>query len=145
MIAGLLDRLLGTAPEAPSDEDARLALAALMVRIARADNNYETVEKERIDALLRTRYGLAEDEVLALRAEAETLEAEAPDTVRFTRAIKDAVPHEERLAVLESLWSVVLADDEREQHEDALLRVVSGLLGLTDTESARARQKAAAK
>lgn len=145
MIAGLLDRLLGTAPEAPSDEDARLALAALMVRIARADNNYETVEKERIDALLRTRYGLAEDEVLALRAEAETLEAEAPDTVRFTRAIKDAVPHEERLAVLESLWSVVLADDEREQHEDALLRVVSGLLGLTDTESARARQRAAAK
>lgn len=145
MIAGLLDRLLGTAPEAPSDEDARLALAALMVRIARADNNYETVEKERIDALLRTRYGLAGDEVLALRAEAETLEAEAPDTVRFTRAIKDAVPHEERLAVLESLWSVVLADDEREQHEDALLRVVSGLLGLTDTESARARQKAAAK
>lgn len=145
MIAGLLDRLLGTAPEAPSDEDARFALAALMVRIARADNNYETVEKERIDALLRTRYGLAEDEVLALRAEAETLEAEAPDTVRFTRAIKDAVPHEERLAVLESLWSVVLADDEREQHEDALLRVVSGLLGLTDTESARARQKAAAK
>ncbi|RFP87633.1 TerB family tellurite resistance protein [Rhodobacteraceae bacterium 63075] len=145
MIAGLLDRLLGTAPEAPSDEDARLALAALMVRIARADNKYETVEKERIDALLRTRYGLAGDEVLALRAEAEEVEAEAPDTVRFTRAIKDAVPHEERLAVLESLWSVVLADDEREQHEDALLRVVSGLLGLTDTESARARQKAAAK
>ena len=45
MIGGLIDRLLGTAPEAPSDEDARLALAALMVRIARADNNYETVEK----------------------------------------------------------------------------------------------------
>jgi len=142
MIGGFLDRLLGTAPEAPSDEDARLALAALMVRIARADNNYETVEKERIDALLRTRYGLGQDDAQALRAEAEEVEAEAPDTVRFTRAIKEAVPHEERLAVLEALWSVVMADDEREQHEDALLRVVSNLLGLTDTESARARQKA---
>lgn len=141
MIGGLIDRLLGTAPEAPSDEDARLALAALMVRIARADNNYETVEKERIDALLRTRYGLGEEAARVLRAEAEEVEAAAPDTVRFTRAIKDAVPHEERLAVLEALWSVVLADDEREQHEDALLRVVSNLLGLTDTESARARQK----
>jgi uncharacterized tellurite resistance protein B-like protein len=61
--------------------------------------------------------------------------------VRFTRAIKDAVPHEARLEVIEALWQVALADGAREAHEDSLIRLVTGLLGLTDQESARARQK----
>ena len=145
MIGGFLDRLLGTAPEAPSDEDARLALAALMVRIARADNNYETVEKERIDALLRTRYGLGQDDAQALRAEAEEVEAEAPDTVRFTRAIKDSVPYGEREGVIEALWEIVLADGVRDHEEDALLRLVAPMLGVTDQDSAHARRRIEAR
>ena len=38
------------------------------------------------------------------------LEAEAPDTVRFTRALKEAVAHEDRAALIEALWAVALAD-----------------------------------
>ena len=60
--------------------------------------------------LLRTRYGLSPFEAAGLRSKAETLESEAPDTVRFTRAIKDAVPYEDRQGVVEALWEVVLAD-----------------------------------
>ena len=41
-----------------------------------------------------------------------------------------------------ALWSVALADGLREAHEDQLLRLVSNLLGLTDVDSALARQKA---
>ena len=76
-----------------------------------------------------------------LRAEAESLEAEAPDTVRFTRAIKDAVAYEDRVAVIEALWQVVLADGTRAEEEDALLRLVASLLGVSDPDSARARQR----
>ena len=79
-----------------------------------------------------------------LMKDAETLEQEAPDTVRFTRAIKDAVPYEERLGVIEALWSVVLADGVREQEEDALLRLIASLLGVNDMDSAQARQRVAA-
>jgi uncharacterized tellurite resistance protein B-like protein len=77
-----------------------------------------------------------------LRREAEQLESEAPDTVRFTRAIKDAVPYEDRLYVIETLWQVVLADGLRSQEEDALLRMVANFLGIEDRDSALARQKA---
>jgi uncharacterized tellurite resistance protein B-like protein len=73
--------------------------------------------------------------------DAESLESEAPDTVRFTRAIKDAVPYEERIAVIEALWQVALADGERESHEDSLLRLVSNFLGISDRDSALARQR----
>ena len=73
---------------------------------------------------------------------ANALESEAPDTVRFTRAIKDAVPYEDRRAVVEALWQVVLADGDRADEENALMRLTANLLGVSDCDSALARQKA---
>ena len=125
------------------ESDARLALAALLVRIARSDNDYAKVEKDRIDRLLVTRYGVPEAEASDIREKAEILEDEAPDTVRFTNAIKDAVEYEDRRAVVEILWQVVLADGHRTKEEDALMRMVSSFLGVSDVDSALARQKAA--
>lgn len=123
------------------DADARLALTALLVRIAKSDNEYAPAEKARIDQITAKRYGLDSAGVKSLRADAEQLEAEAPDTVRFTRAIKDAVPYDARLGVIEALWEVVLADGTRSDEENALLRLVTNLLGVTDTDSAMARQR----
>lgn len=145
MFADFLRRLTAPTPETLPDEDARLTLAALLVRVARSDNDYAQVEIERIDRILMTRHGLSPFEAADLRARAEILESEAPDTVRFTRAIKSAVPHEDRLAVVEALWQVALADGERDQHEDTLLRVVTNLLGINDRDSALARQRAAGR
>lgn len=142
MFADFLNRLFQPAPEELPDGDARLALAALLVRVARSDNDYAAAEKDRIDRILAARYGLSPFESSDLRHRAESLEAEAPDTVRFTRAIKDAVPYDHRVAVIEALWQVVLADGERAQDEDALLRLVAKLLGISDVDSAMARQRA---
>lgn len=143
MFADFLKRLNQPRPAPLTDSDARLALAALLVRVARADHDYAPEEKARIDRILMARYALAEPDATALRAEAETLESEAPDTVRFTKSIKEAVAYEDRLGVIEALWSVVLADGARDDHEDALLRMVANLLGINDRDSALARQRVA--
>ena len=140
MIKELLGKLLAPAPAPLDDQDARLALSALLVRVGRSDHNYSDVERDRIDRILRTRYGLDVGGAILLREQAEALEAEAPDTVRFTRAIKDAVPYENRMGVVEALWQVVLADGERDAAEDALLRLSTNLLGVSDVDSARPRQ-----
>ena len=145
MFADFLKRLTQPDPAPMVDNDARLALTTLLVRIARSDNNYAPEERALIDQITVQRYGLNTAEAEALRADAETLESEAPDTVRFTRAIKDAVAYEDRLRVIEALWKVVLADGTRAKEEDALLRLVTNLLGITDTDSALARQRVAAK
>ncbi|MEP0963103.1 MAG: TerB family tellurite resistance protein [Roseobacter sp.] len=140
MFADFLKRLTQADNEQLPDEDARLALTALLVRIARSDNDYSADEKARIDKITAKRYGLGPGAVGALREEAEALESEAPDTVRFTRAIKDAVPYEDRLSVVQALWEVVLADGARAQEEDALMRMVTNFLGISDRDSALARQ-----
>lgn len=135
MFADLLRRLTAPAPTPLSDGDARRALGALLVRLARSDGSYDSTEIQRIDRALMTRYNLSASDAAALRADCEILESEAPDTVRFTRAIKDAVPYEDRAAVVQALWEIVLADGVREAEENALMRMVAPMLGLTDQES----------
>lgn len=144
MIARLLDRLLAPAPPELPAADAARALAALMVRIGRADGHLAIAEIDRIEAILRARLGLDAARAQALRLEAEALEAEAPDTHRFVRALKAAVPYEERLALIEALWSVALADGARDADEDGLMRLIAPMLGVADRDSALARRRAAA-
>ncbi len=145
MFGEFLKRLTAPAPAPLTDSDARLALGALLVRVARSDNNYDAREVARIDQILSSRYGLTPAKASELRKQCEVLETEAPDTVRFTRAIKDAVPHENRVAVIESLWEVALTDGMRDENEDAVLRLVSDLLGVNDMDRAKARQRVAAR
>ena len=138
----LLRRLLAPAPEPLPKPDAQMALAALLVRIARTDGLYAVEEVERIDRILATYYGLGPFEAAKLRSEAEGIEAHAPDTVRFTQALKAATALEDRSDLMTALWSVALADGQRDAQEDRLMRMVSTLLGLNDVESAQARQRA---
>ncbi len=145
MFESLLRNLGTSAPERLPDPEARLALAALLVRIARADGHFDPAEAARIDRVLARRHGIAPDAARALRAEAEQLEAQAPDTVRFTRAIKEAVPVADRADLLQAMWWVALADHSRDAEEDQVMRLVTNLLGLTDVESAQARQRAEAE
>ncbi len=145
MFGNLLRRMTAPEPETLSDVDSRLALAALLVRIARADGSYDESERSRINRVLARRFDLTPFEVTKVRKDAETLESEAPDTVRFTRAIKAAVPHEDREQIIEALWEIVLADGSRDHEEDALMRLVAPMLGINDRDSALARQRVVKK
>ncbi len=142
MFEQILRRLAGPARPASPDPEAAPALAALMVRLARADGGYSAAEGARIDAALAAFLGLDPAAAAALRAEGEALEAGAADSVRFTRALKAAVPLAARARLAEAMWSVILADGVRDPAEEQEMRLAASLLGLTDVESAQARQRA---
>jgi uncharacterized tellurite resistance protein B-like protein len=118
MIGPLLRRLLATAPAPLPAEEARLALAALLVRVARSDGTYSASEIARIDRVLAARHGLTPS---------------------------GAAAHEDRIGLVESLWSVALADGARDDHEDRVMRLVVNLLGISDRDSALARQRVEGK
>lgn len=141
MVTSLLRRLFATQPEPIPADEIPLAMAVLMVRIARADGEYADSEIRQIDEVLVKMYGETDMGATILRAEAEKLEAEAPDTVRFTRALKAGVALEDRIALVEALWSVVLVDGGRDAQEDRILRMVVSLLGVTDIQSGLARRR----
>jgi uncharacterized tellurite resistance protein B-like protein len=139
-----LVNLLSGAEEAPEEDTqaaARVAIAALLVEAARADEVYLDAEREMIEKVLAERFGLSEEAAGALRVEGEAAQAEAVDLVRFTRVIKDAVPFEERIEVIEAMWRVIYADDDRDHTEAALIRRLAGLLYIPDRDAGMARQR----
>jgi len=142
MFKALLRTLRTTPARSSSMPGANLALAALLVRVARTDGHYAESEKSSIDRTLMDFLGTGPFEAARLRTQAEGLEADAPDTVRFTRTLKEVTPVEERTRLLEAMWRIALSDGRHDAEEDQLMRVSARLLGLSDVESAMARQRA---
>ncbi|EPX80029.1 tellurite resistance TerB family protein [Litoreibacter arenae] len=146
MLADFFKRLTAAKDETLEPSDARLALAVLLVRVARANDDYARSEVAKIDVILMRHYDdLDADGAAQLRAQAEELENTAHDTVKFTQAVKEAVPLENRTEIVESLWELVLADGERDHEEEGALRLIAPLLGINDRDSALARQRVEAR
>lgn len=143
MFRNLLSRLFTdeAGPQPLAAPDAEVAIAALLVRVARADAHYEQAERQRIDQILARRRGLTPHQAAERRAAAEMIEAEAPDTVRFTRLIKDRIALDDRAGIIAAMWEVAYADDHRDADEESMIRLVAGLLGITDRDSALIRQR----
>ena len=142
MPLGFLRRLMMSTGHAElQPEDARLAIASVLVMAARADGKYDADEEAMIDRVLMARFGLTEALARGLRDEGEQAEAEAIDIYQFTKAIRTSIAHEDRVAIIEELWRVVLADGVRDPHEDTLMRQIVDRLGLSPMDSALARQK----
>jgi len=122
-----------------------IALAALLVEAARRDGDYAASERAAILRILMREEKLDEAGAAALLAEAETAQDEAVDLFRFTHALKEATPFEDRVRIIEDLWDVILADGVRGYEEDQLVRSVCGLLGIPDRDSGLARGRVAAR
>ena len=123
--------------EVPPD----VAVAALLVEAARADGSYETADRHAVAHLLEDMLDLSPAAAAALRDRGEAAQADSADLVRFTRVVKFALDEGERIALIEGLWHLVLIDHHRDPHEDALLRRLPPLLGISDHDSAAARRK----
>ncbi|MBL4807683.1 MAG: TerB family tellurite resistance protein [Rhodobacteraceae bacterium] len=144
MFKNLLKRLKADpTPDPLEANDARVALAALLVRLAKIDHDYDASEIALIDQIVSQRFALSIDEASAVRQEAEEIEVTVGDTVHLTRLIKDAVPYVDRFALAVDLWRVVLADGSRDHTENSFLRLTVKLIGVNDVDSALARQQAA--
>ena len=133
----------GHAPDPLPEPDAKLALGALMVRVAKSDAVYRVEEISRIDRLLAQMNGLGPVDAAKMRALCEKIEAEAPATKKFALLIRETVSVEARIEAHEALWQVMLADGVRREEELAVVNQVRDALGLTEAQCDRARARAA--
>ena len=117
------------------------AIAAILVRAAKTDNEYTESEKKLIDHLLANKLNISLEDARLLRLQGQELEMEINDNVQLTRIIKQDIPYEERHQLVEQLWSIVLDDNNRTPEENKLMRVLTHLFGISDVNSAKARSK----
>ena len=151
MINRIRDLLGGRAAQ-PDDAKAvrpqdplEVAAAALLVHAASVDASFDEIERRRILDILLLRFSLNPDEAETLLAAAEDKAAGAVQILGFTRAVKDRYSYERRVALVEMLWEVVLADGRVDAHEAQLMRRIGGLIYVSDRDGALARRRAAAR
>ena len=134
-----------TAEKKVEDITSDNAIATILVRAAKTDNEYTESEQTLIDNLLSNQLNITLEKARNLRLKGEDLEAEINDNVQLTRIIKQDIPYEEREMLIEQLWSVVLDDDYRTPEENKFMRVLTHLFGISDVNSAKARSRVLAK
>ena len=140
MIKNFFKRNAKSTEDSVEHNDERFALTALLIKIAKSDYEYSSLEKSSIKIILKKRFSISELEVTDLITKAELLEDESSDSVRFTKVIKEFVPLENRNEIIEIFWELVLVDGIREDDENSLLRILGSLLGVNDRDVAFARQ-----
>ncbi len=127
------------------DPDAELALGALLVRVAKSDREYKVEEISLIDRILSRLYQHDAIEAAKVRATCEKLHSAAPETDTFGRLIRETTGLDERLAALDALWEVVLADQNEHEGEVQILEEAYKAMGLSFADNEAARGKALAK
>ena len=129
-------------PKPLPQPDAQLALGALLVRVALADREYRAAEVGQIDRILAATFDLKPLDAAKLRATCEALERHAPGTPEFAQILQDEVDYPDRKALGDAMWSVALADGERDDAEEAALTEIETALGLSQEDIDTARRTA---
>jgi len=131
----------GAEPALDGERQLRICVAALLVEAARMDDCFDDAERQAIQRILGERYGLSPWETAELLGAAERTVDQSAQLFRFTDAVVQRVPVEDRVRILEMLWEVAYADGVLNPEEDQLLRRIAGLIHVSDRDRALARQR----
>jgi uncharacterized tellurite resistance protein B-like protein len=109
-----------------NDDKSYSNIAALLIHVAKIDENYEDKEKEIIKKTL-IELGAASSTIDKLILDASIIEENSNQILNFTREVKNA-PESDKIRIIESLWKIIYSDDSADMYETNLMRRLAGLL-----------------
>jgi len=134
----------GKHPSRFEANDYRLAAAALLVHAVMIDGTMSEVERDKLHAVIKRRFGLDEAATDELVLEATEAEHEAVDLYHFTSLINRSLDEDGRRRVVEMMWEMVYADGRVTELEDNLLWRAADLLGISSRDRIELRHRVAA-
>ena len=109
-----------------NDDKSYSNIAALLIHVAKIDENYEDKEKKIIRKTL-IELGATISNIDKLIADALVIEENSNQILSFTREVKNA-PESDKIRIVESLWKIIYSDDNADMYETNLMRRLAGLL-----------------
>lgn len=120
-------------------------LAGLLIEAAMADGVLDQDERASISHALTSQLDLSDEEVASIIDKAVVAHEDRIEIHSLVRAIRSETDAEDRIAIMEMAWMVVLADGEVHEYEAQLMRRLAGLLYVDDIDSGRAAKRARAR
>ncbi len=103
-----------------------LNIAALLIHVAKIDENYTEKEKEIIQ---KTIGEISDNKIKAkdIVADAEKLDNESNQILDFTKTVKN-LEENLKIKLIETLWRIIYSDKNVDLYEASLMRRLAGLL-----------------
>jgi uncharacterized tellurite resistance protein B-like protein len=115
----------------------RLAAAALLIEMSRADYVVEPEEQRTLEIVLHAALGISEEEIGELVSLAGAAADRATSLYEFTRLINDHYDKDQKLLLIQSMWRVAFADGDLDKYEERLIRQVSDLIHVSHKDFLR--------
>ena len=122
-----------------SEQALRMATAALLMEVARADHDIKDEEREAVRRIIENYYSVSPEQARELAAAAESHADDATSLFPFTRLITSECSMEDRIRIVRMLWEVSCADGHIDAHEEHLVRKVADLLYVPHSVFIRAK------
>ena len=110
-----------------------------------ADGSLDDYEKAQISDALQADLHMSASDVESIIESAVAAQDGRIEIHGLTRSIRAETDAEDRIAIMEMAWMVVLADGELHEYEAQLMRRLAGLLYVEDIDSGRAQKRARAR
>lgn len=137
------ERIRAQEQDTEQDRQKRFALAsaALLVELMKSDAQIDTREKQAIEHVLASSFGLKGFELDELVALAQHQAEQASSLYEFTALINEQYSYEQRVELLENLWRVAFADDAIDKYEEHLIRKISDLIYVNHSDFIKTKLK----
>ncbi|HVT35057.1 MAG TPA: TerB family tellurite resistance protein [Nevskiaceae bacterium] len=123
-----LGKWFGVQPPSTQPHDEALAVAQLLLEIARADLATEPAELAAIRAHLQQAYALSDAQLDPLMAHAQRQVEQSVSMADSLKQVNAALDPPRKAQLMRALWQVAYADGRIDPHEEAMLRRLADLL-----------------
>tara|TARA_B100000123_G_scaffold264792_1_gene235161 strand:- start:104 stop:529 length:426 start_codon:yes stop_codon:yes gene_type:complete len=114
--------------EKEKDNNLFTNIGALLIHVAKIDENYSEKEKEIIKKTL-LQLGLSSEDLDKVFKKSEEIEKNSNQILEFTKEVKNR-DEEFKIKIVEALWKIIYADNVSDIYEMSLMRRLTGLLYL---------------
>ncbi|MDA3903979.1 MAG: TerB family tellurite resistance protein [Desulfuromusa sp.] len=126
-----------------SAERIPLAAAVLLLEVAHTDGEFHQAEQDLLGTLLKDHFSVSEDSLEELLELADETRTNSHDLHQFTREINKAFTQLEKEQIIEAVWQLVYADGRLDHYEEALMRQLGSLIGLSHRQLIEAKLRVA--
>ena len=103
-------------------------IAALLIHVAKIDQNYTNKEREMIKKAINELDPKVKN-VEEILLNAEEIEKNANQILDFTKEVKN-MNEDSKIKIVEVLWNIIYSDNNPDIYENSLMRRLTGLLYL---------------
>ena len=123
----------------------KLATAALLIEMMQQDHKVQEVEREAVKAALKSNFNLTDSATHELFSLAQQEADEATDYFQFTSLIARQFTDQQKIRLIEYLWTIAYADTHLDPLEEHMVRRIADLIYVSHQDFIKTKHKVLGK